>query len=54
MEGGALGAIHDYSEGNARKIDNLMMNELTIGAQQEQYCIVADVVMAAANNQVLT
>ena len=54
LEGGALSAVHGYSEGNARKIDNLMTDALTIGAQQEQHCISAEIVMAAANNQALT
>lgn len=54
LEGGALGAVHGYSEGNARKIDNLMTDALTIGAQQNQHCISAEIVMAAANNQALT
>ena len=54
LEGGALSAVHGYSEGNARKIDNLMTDALTIGAQQEQPCINAEIVMAAANNQALT
>lgn len=53
MEGGALSAIHGYSEGNARKIDNLMTDALTIGAQQGQHCINAEIIMAAANNQAL-
>ena len=53
LEGGAISAIHGYSEGNARKIDNLMTDALTIGAQQEQHCINAEIIMAAANNQTL-
>lgn len=36
----ALGAIHGYSRGNPRLIDNLMTDALTIGAQQE--CQVID------------
>ncbi len=53
LEGGAVSAVHGYSEGNARKIDNLMTDALTIGAQQEQQCINAEVIMAAANSQSL-
>ena len=34
LEGGALNTVHGYSEGNARKIDNLMTDALTIGARQ--------------------
>lgn len=54
LEGGALSAVHGYSEGNARKIDNLMTDVLTIGAQQGKEKIDAEIVMAAANNQSLT
>lgn len=54
LEGGALSAVHGYSKGNARKIDNLMTDALTIGVQQERPCISAEIVMAAANNQALT
>lgn len=54
LEGGAVSAIHGYSEGNARKIDNLMTDALTIGAQQEKASIDAEIVLAAANNQSLT
>lgn len=45
-----LSVIHGYSERNAREIDNLMTDALTIGAQQNQYCFSAEIVMAAANN----
>ena len=38
----------------ALQYDNLMTDALTIGAQQEQHCISAEIVMAAANNQALT
>lgn len=54
LEGGAVSAIHGYSEGNARKIDNLMTDALTIGAQQKKHSIDAEVIMASANNQSLT
>ena len=54
LEGGALSAVHGYSEGNVRKIDNLMTDALTIGARQGQPCISAEIIMAAANNQALT
>ena len=50
----AISALHGYSEGNARKIDNLMTDALTIGAQQEKTVIDAEVILAAANNQSLT
>ena len=51
---GALSAVHGYSEGNARRIDNLMTDALTIGAQQNKTSIDSEVIMAAANNQSLT
>ena len=54
LEGGAVSAIHGYSEGNARKIDNLMTDALTIGSQQDKPTIDAETIMAAANNQSLT
>ena len=49
LEGGALCAVHGYSEGNARKIENLMTDALTIGIQQNQHCISAEIVMAAGS-----
>lgn len=52
--GGAISSLHGYSEGNPRKIDNLMTDALTIGAQQEKTSIDAEVILAAANNQSLT
>ena len=44
-------AVHGYSERNARKIDNLMTDALTIGAQQGKMVINAEVILAAAKNQ---
>lgn len=52
--GDAVSAVHGYSEGNPRKIDNLMTDALTIGAQQGKQTIDAEVILAAANNQSLT
>ena len=54
LERSAVSAIHGYSEGNARKIDNLMTDALTIGAQQDKHSIDSEVILAAANNQSLT
>ncbi len=54
MGGDAVSAIHGYSEGNARKIDNLMTDALTIGAQQDKHTIDSEIILAAANNQSLT
>lgn len=46
-----LGAIHDYSRGNPRLINNLMTDALTIGAQQECKVIDHEIILAAVNNQ---
>lgn len=50
----ALSAIHSYSQGNPRVIDNLMTNALTLGAQMEKSEIDADVILAAVNAYSLT
>ena len=47
----ALGAIHGYSRGNPRLIDNLMTDALTISAQQERQVIDDEIILAAVNNQ---
>ncbi len=47
----ALAAIHGYSHGNPRLIDNLMTDALTIGAQQERKVIDDEIILAAVNNQ---
>ena len=47
----ALGAIHGYSRGNPRLINNLMTDALTIGAQQECQVIDDEIILAAVNNQ---
>ena len=54
LDGGAVSAIHGYSEGNARKIDNLMTDALTLGAQQDKRTIDAETILAATGNQSLT
>lgn len=54
LDGGAISAVHGYSEGNSRKIDNLMTDALTIGAQQEKQVIDSEVILAATSNQSLT
>ena len=54
LDGGAVSAIHGYSEGNARKIDNLMTDALTLGAQQDKQTIDAEIILAATGNQSLT
>lgn len=47
----ALSVVHTYSGGNARLIDNLMSDALTIGAQQKKEVIDADIIQAAVENQ---
>ena len=51
---GTLSAQSMDTVGNARKIDNLMTDALTIGAQQDKHTINAEIILAAANNQSLT
>ena len=54
LDGGAVSAIHGYSEGNARKIDNLMTDALTLGARQDKQTIDAEIILSATSNQSLT
>lgn len=54
LGGDAVSAIQGYCEGNAHKIGNLMTDALTIGAQQDNHTIDAEIILAAANNQSLT
>jgi len=49
IDAAALSAVHSYSQGNPRVIDNLMTNALTLGAQMEKTEINADVILAAVN-----
>lgn len=51
MDPAALAAVHSYTQGNPRLIDNLMTDALTIGAQHEKTVIDADIIMAAVENQ---
>ena len=50
---GAIAAVHGFSRGNPRLIDNVMSDALTIGAQQGKTSIDTDVVLAAVENQSL-
>ena len=50
----ALSAVHSYSQGNPRIIDNLMTTALTLGAQMEKLEIDADVILASVNACSLT
>lgn len=47
----ALAAAHSFTQGNPRLIDNLMIDALTIGAQQDKKVIDAEVIRAAVDNQ---
>ncbi len=49
----AVSAVHGYSNGNPRLIDNVMTDALILGAQQGKEVIDADVIYAAVNNQKL-
>ncbi len=49
----ALSAVHSYSQGNPRLIDNLMTDAITIGSQTGKKVIDPDTVMAAIENQKL-
>lgn len=49
----ALSAVHGYSQGNPRLIDNLMTDVLTLGMQLDQKSIDTEVVLAAINAQSL-
>lgn len=50
---GVVTAVHGFSQGNPRLIDNVMSDALTIGAQQEKLLIDTDVILAAVENQSL-
>ena len=47
----ALSAIHSFTQGNPRLIDNLMTDALTLGAQQNKTVIDAEIIRAAVDNQ---
>jgi len=53
LEDAAISAVHSYSHGNPRLIDNLMSDALTLGAQMDKKIIDSDVILAAVNAQVL-
>jgi type II secretory pathway predicted ATPase ExeA len=50
---GVYSAIHGYSQGRPRLIDNLMTDTLALGAQLGKSVIDIDIVLAAINNQAL-
>jgi type II secretory pathway predicted ATPase ExeA len=50
---GVISAVHGFSRGNPRLIDNVMSDMLTIGAQQDKKAMDTDVVLAAVESQSL-
>jgi type II secretory pathway predicted ATPase ExeA len=50
---GVISAIHGFSQGNPRLIDNLMTDALTLGAQLDRKVLDTEIIMAAVNNQSL-
>jgi type II secretory pathway predicted ATPase ExeA len=50
---GVIGAIHGFSRGNPRLIDNVLSDLLTIGAQLSKTIIDTDCVLAAVESQSL-
>jgi type II secretory pathway predicted ATPase ExeA len=53
VEEAAISAVHGFSRGNPRLIDNVMSDALTIGAQVNKPVIDTDVILAATENQSL-
>ena len=54
IDDAALTAIHGYSQGNPRLIDNLMTDALAFGSQAGKKTIDTDIILAAVDNQNLT
>lgn len=53
IDAAALSAVHSYTQGNPRLIDNLMTDAIAIGSQQKSKVINADIIHDAVENQVL-
>lgn len=53
LETGCISAIHGFSHGNPRLIDNLMTDALTLGAQLDKKILDSEIILAAINNQSL-
>jgi type II secretory pathway predicted ATPase ExeA len=53
IDAAALSAVHSYTQGNPRLIDNLMTDAIAIGSQQKAKVINADIIHDAVDNQVL-
>lgn len=50
---GVISAIHGFSQGNPRLIDNLMTDALILGSQLERETLDTEIIMSAVNNQSL-
>lgn len=50
----ALSAVHSFTQGNPRLIDNLMTDALTIGSQQNRKVIDAETIRAAVDTRGFT
>lgn len=53
IDDAAVSAVHGFSHGNARLIDNVMSDALALATQMQKPYIDAEVAMAAINNQAL-
>lgn len=51
IEPAALAAVHSFTQGNPRLIDNLMTDALTIGSQHDKKVIDAEIIHDAVDNQ---
>lgn len=51
IDNAALAAIHGYSQGNPRLIDNLMTDALAFGSQAGKKTIDSEIILAAVDNQ---
>ncbi len=49
----ALAAVHGYTAGNPRIVDDIMRDAITIGSQADQKVIDAETILAAVNNRSL-
>lgn len=49
----ALSAVHSFTQGNPRLIDNLMTDAIVIGSQAKEKVINAEVIQSAVENQSL-
>ena len=53
LDNGVSCAVHGFSQGNPRLIDNVMSDALTIGAQHNKKIIDTDIILYAVENQSL-